>query len=605
MDNSPEPSNQPPSEPRVPCLYSLLAEAVGAAFEELGFDASYGTTLRSSRPELGDFQCNGAMACAKVARTNPRGIAESVANILRALSWVDDATVAGPGFINITVSDAYLTDRVDALASSPSFGCKDLETSQYVVLDYGGANIAKPLHVGHLRSAVIGDSLKRLGRAIGHDVIGDIHLGDWGLQMGQVICEIAELSPELPFFAPEFSPSQDTSSPVTVDELEEIYPVAAHKAKSDPRVMAGARDATEELQAGNPGYRALWRHLVDVSVDALRRDYSSLGVEFELWLGESDCHEEAIALVETAKTTGATEESEGALVVRVARSEDSKPLPPLILQKADGAILYGTTDLATIVQRMRDYRPDVVLYVVDQRQHLHFEQVFRAARQLDLVPATTHLEHIGFGTMNGTDGKPFKTRAGGVMRLNVLMEDIHKVAMERIASLPNASSWSEDEKQSIATDVAIATLKFADLSNNRISNYVFDPEKFCSFEGKTGPYLLYATLRARSVLKKAQDLGMVVGETIGPFEKHDRELALLLAETNDTVLSACQSREPHILCTFVYELASKFNQFYANSSILREEDESKRASMLALLSTFDKAMTMMLQLLGISIPSRM
>ena len=476
-------------------LASELSRAAGAAFAAEGLDSNFGLVQVSDRPDLAQFQCNGAMAAAKAAKANPRAIAEKIAARLKADPRFAKVEIAGPGFINLDLTDAALNAhmaRPDA-ATAP--------TGKTAIIDFGGYNIAKPLHVGHLRSTIIGDCLQRLFRANGWKVISDVHLGDWGLQMGQLISEVEVRGIAPIYFDEAFKGPYPEQSPVTMEDLEELYPVASAASKADPERLEKARRATQQLQEGRAGYRALWRHFVKVSEKGLARETGSLGVTFDLWNGESSVHDLIAPMLEDLKARGFAQLDEGALVIAVAEEGDKKPMPPLLLVKSDGGVLYGTTDMATVVERMRDHHPDLMLYVVDHRQHGHFEQVFRAAKKTG-ISGNAILEHAGFGTINGPDGKPFKTRAGGVMKLYDLIAMAVVEAKSRLAEQGLGGDYSPEEKEMIANQIALATIKFADLSNHRTTDYIFDLERFSKFEGKTGPYLQYAAVRIKSILRR-------------------------------------------------------------------------------------------------------
>ncbi len=586
-------------------LKTHLTRLAAEAFEACGLDGAYGEVVVSARPDLGQFQCNGALPAAKAARTNPRQVAQSVVDRLGHPEVFREVSLAGPGFINLTLTDRFLAAHAQAMAEDGCLGCAPVSTPRRIVLDYGGPNIAKPMHVGHLRAAIIGESLKRLARALGHEVIGDVHLGDWGLQMGMVIAELRRRRPELPYFDPDFPGPYPAEPPVAAAELEEIYPTASQRAKADPEFAEAAREATFELQQGRVGYRALWAHLVAVSVAELRADYERLEVDFDLWLGESDAQAWIPDVIERLRDRGHARESEGALVVDVAEPGDAKEVPPLLLLKSDGAALYGTTDLATLDQRVKELKAELVLYVVDKRQSDHFLQVFRAAKKTGVVPESVGLEHIGFGTMNGPDGKPFKTRAGGVMKLRDLLDMVTEKARERIREAGVARDYPEEEVERIARLVGVATLKYADLSNHRAKDYVFDLERFSAFEGRTGPYLMYTAVRTRSILRKAAEAGLVPGALVPPRDDVERGVLLALARLSDVLEAAFEHRAPNILCEYAYELASAFTRFYQEHHILSEADTLRRASWLGLCDLTARVLVHALDLLGIGVPARM
>ena len=583
-------------------LAGQLTAIAAQAFAEAGLPAELGQVTVSNRPDLGQFQCSGALPAAKLAKAPPRQIAEGIAAALRARGIFSDVSLAGPGFINLTLTDDFLAERLNAVAGDARLGMPD-KPAETVVLDFGGPNIAKPMHVGHLRASIIGDSLQRLFGFCGDRTISDVHLGDWGLPMGMLIAELANRRPDLPYFDPDYSGAYPADSPVSMEDLEEMYPAAAAACQADPARLDKARMATAALQAGWPGYRALWQHFFDVSVAGMRRDFDSLGVHFDIWHGESTVNDLIGSMIEDLRRRGLAEESEGAIVVRVARPEDKHEVPPVILLKSDGGVMYGTTDLATIVDRVRRFDPDLMLYVVDQRQHLHFEQAFRAARMAGLNGKAA-LEHIGFGTVNGKDGKPFKTRAGGVMKLQDLIAMATEQAMERLQEAGLAAGYPAGEREEIARMVGIAAIKFADLSNHRMSNYVFDLERFTRFEGRTGPYLQYAAVRIKSLLRKAEAQGDAPGDMLPPTEI-ERDLALTLGQLPDAVAAAYTKRTPNDLCDFAYGLAQAFSRFYTSCHILSEADTALRRARLGLAQVTLRQLELVLSLLGIEVPERM
>lgn len=588
-------------------LIKNLEDIVCRAFEAGGFDSSFGKVDYSNRMDLCQFQCNGAMSAAKKFKKNPREIAATVLEILKSEPCFEKVDVAGPGFINLTLTDKYLTDFVTEMSLDTRLGCDRKTSSKPIIIDYGGANIAKPLHVGHLRSGIIGECLKRLARFIGYDVKGDVHLGDWGLQIGMVIYEIKCRKPELPYFVESHQGPFPDQSPVTIEDLEEIYPCIAGKAKADSVVMKQCREITAELQSDHAGYRALWRHIYNVSVNDLKEGYGQLGIDFDLWLGESDTREIIPDLVDKLKIKNHAVESDGALVIEVDDEPDeNKRIPPLLLVKTDGAVLYGTTDLATIAQRVTDFDPFMILYVVDRRQHVHFDQVFRAARKTEIASESLTLEHIGFGTMNGNDGKPFKTRAGGVMKLKDLITMIVEKATERIKeSQSENESLSEDQLMSTARMVGIATLKFADLSNHPSTDYNFDLERFSSFNGRTGPYQLYTVTRIKSILSRAESSGIFPRSLMVPQDSSERSLLLKLTELPEIIQLSFERRSPNLLCEYCHNLGSNFNTFYHNHHILRETDENRQGSWLTLAKTTLDSLVLVLDILGIKTPERM
>jgi arginyl-tRNA synthetase len=581
-------------------LATELSRLVGQAFAAEGLADSFGLVQVSDRPDLAPFQCNGALAAAKATKSNPRAIAEKIAARLKQVAIFSRVEIAGPGFLNLDLSDQALNARAAALGSEPFLSPDNGKT---VVIDFGGPNIAKPMHVGHLRSSIIGDCLQRLYRANGWRVVSDVHLGDWGLQMGQLISEI-EIEGIAPlYFDPNVIGPYPEESPVSMDDLETLYPRASAACKADPARLEAARRATVDLQAGRPGYRALWRHFVRVSEAGLEREFGALGVRFDLWNGESSVDALIPPMIEDLKKRGLAGLSEGALVVDVALNDDKKPLPPLLLVKSEGGVLYGTTDLATVIERVRAYDPDLILYVVDHRQHGHFEQVFRAAHKAGFA-GKAELEHVGYGTMNGPDGKPFKTRAGGVMKLFDLIAMAKAEAEKRLAEAGIGEDYAAEERAEIARKVGIATIKFADLSNHRTTDYVFDLERFSKFEGKTGPYLQYAAVRIQSMLRKAREQGFETGAA-AIHSPEERRLILQLLSLTDCLHAAELKRAPNMLCEYAFELAQNFSRFYGEHHVLSEPDSGLRASRLGLCALVLAVLTGVLGLLGIEVPERM
>jgi arginyl-tRNA synthetase len=587
-------------------MTSLIAELraiASAAFAAEGLPETLGQIQISDRADLAQFQCNGALAAAKLAKSNPRAVAEKIAARLSACGLFADVAIAGPGFINLKLKDEVLQQRLQALAANPATGFPNTGAGKRVILDFGGPNIAKPMHVGHLRSCIIGDCLQKLFRANGWGVTSDVHLGDWGLPMGQLIAELSLRHPELPYFAPGDKSPYPDESPVSMEDLERLYPEAAAATKADPLRLEAARLATVELQAGRPGYRALWQHFHSVSAEGLRREFGSLGVVFDEWKGESDADPLIPGMIEGFKNAGLAVMDQGALIVDVAQNADTAEMPPLILLKSDGAVNYATTDVATIVERVREHDPDLILYVVDQRQHLHFEQVFRAAKKGGLA-GRAEFEHIGYGTVNGTDGKPFKTRAGGVMKLYDLIAMATEEALKRLTEQGLAADYPDDERARVAKAVGLAAIKFADLSNNRVSGYVFDLERFTRFEGKTGPYLQYAAVRIKSILRRAQSEGRGAAPPVIASEE-ERRLALQLLTMPEALAGAESKRAPNLICDFVFTLAQNFSRFYTEHHILSEADENLRAARLGLCAATLTQIEQALALLGIDVPDRM
>jgi len=585
-------------------LIDELSAAAGEAFAALGLDAALGRVRPADRPDLAQFQCNGALAAARVAKKNPRDIAEGICARLRDTPIFLDLKVAGPGFINLVLADDFIAERAGRLGADKRLGAWTSERPEKIILDYGGPNVAKPLHVGHLRTAIIGECLKRILRFVGDDVIGDVHFGDWGLPMGQLITALQREQPDLPYFDEAYGGPYPAASPVSLADLERLYPQASAACKADDARAAEAREATAALQRGRAGYRALWKHFVAVSRAAIEREYADLGVAFDLWRGEADAAPLIDEMAAALREKGLIEESDGAEIIRVAKDGDKKKIPPLMIFKSDGGVTYGTTDLATILDRVRSENPDRMVYVVDQRQALHFEQVFRAAARAGFFPME-RLEHAGFGTMNGADGKPYKTRDGKVPRLREFIDTVTARAKERLAESGLAKGYSHTETDDIARKVGIAALKFADLSTPRTSDYVFDLDRFLAFEGKTGPYLLYASVRVKSVLAKAESAGAGPSGPVLIAAPEERELALAVLGFGDAVRDARDKRLPHLLCEHAFQLAQAFSKFYAARRIADEPDAATRASRLTLASITGRQLDLILDLLGIEAPRRM
>ncbi len=536
-------------------LVDKISALVADAFSQAGFDPTYGKTTVSNRPDLCEFQCNGSLPAAKQYKKAPIQIATAVVEVLKDNPAFSSVDACMPGFINLTLSAQYLADYLNQMATTEKFGISLEEKPQTIVLDYGGPNVAKPLHVGHLRSAIIGESLKRLFRFFGNTVIGDIHMGDWGLQMGLIIAELQQRQPDLCYFDPDFAGEYPAEAPFTISELEEIYPTASAKSKVDEDFAAKAHEATYRLQNGVRGYKALWDHIMAVSVADLKKNYDNLNVSFDAWLGESNAEPYIAPMIAQMKAQGVTEESEGALVVPVMEESDTKQIPPCILVKSDGATLYATTDLATITQRVQDYHPDRIFYVTDKRQNLHFEQVFRAARKGKLVDDSVRLDHLGFGTMNGKDGKPFKTRQGGVMRLEQLIADITDFVRQKIA---DNNTVAPEQMEQTARLIAMAALKYGDLSNLPTKDYIFDMDRFSAFEGNTGPYILYTIVRIKSILSRYGDYSKL---TIQPADSPEaKNLMLAISRFSDNLQTAYRDAAPNIICAYIYELSGIANK---------------------------------------------
>lgn len=573
-----------------------LTKIVGAAFKKSGYNENYGLTLVSNRRDLGQFQCNGALASAKEYKKNPFDIANEVLRELKDNELFSDVNVVRPGFINITLKDEVIIDFLNSIDKDNNYGIIQDE-SKTIVIDYGGPNIAKPLHVGHLRSAIIGDSIKRIARTKGHHVIGDIHMGDWGLQMGLVLAQIED---ELPSIR-DYDGEGKIELNVGLDDLNEWYPKASKRSKEDEVFRDRASLITFKLQNKDPKYYNLWKEIAKLSTTDLKKSYDILGVEFDKWLGESDSDEYVDELITSLEEQGLLYESDGAIVVDVAKEEDDHTIPPVLIKKSNGGILYPTTDLATLIQRDRDFNPDYIYYVVDNRQGMHFEQVFRCARKANLIDDKIIIEHVGFGTMNGSDGKPYKTRQGGILKLSDLISTVIESARNKIQHL----DYESDEKELIAKRVGIAALKFGDLINFRGKDYLFDLDRFLSFEGKTGPYLLYTVSRINSILDKANEFSFEESDFITPQSEEERDLMLNLLFINDAFENAFREKAPNFIADYVYNLAASFNKFYVNSRILAEEDKLKRGSWLKLLQLVKNILELQLSMLGIDTVTRM
>ena len=585
-------------------ILDLISEEMKQAFEAAGYNADLGKVTLSNRPDLCEYQCNGAMAGAKQYHKAPIMIAKEVAKKLQNSEVFSEVSAVAPGFLNLKVREKFVKDYLQAMREDAKFGLQMPEKAKKIIIDYGGPNVAKPLHVGHLRSAIIGESIKRICRYAGHEVIGDIHLGDWGLQMGLIITELQKRQPELVYFDDSYEGEYPAEAPFTISELEEIYPTASAKSKEDPQYKAEAMEATYKLQNGVRGYRALWDHIISVSVADLKKNYENLNVEFDLWKGESDVHDIIPGMVEAMKKGGYAYESEGALVVDVKEETDTKEVPPCMILKSDGASLYNTTDLATIMDRMENYHPDKLIYLTDKRQELYFVQVFRCARKTGLVTPETELVHIGFGTMNGKDGKPFKTRDGGVMRLEMLLKEINE---EMYRKIMDNKSMSEEEAKETAKIVALSAVKYGDLSNQASKDYIFDIDRFTSFEGDTGPYILYTIVRIKSILNKYKEQGgsteqAALQESVNESEK---SLMLEISKFNAMMETAYEEIAPHRICAYIYDLANAFNRFYHETKILTEEDKEKQAGWIALLALTRDILETCIDLLGFSAPERM
>lgn len=585
-------------------IIDLIEAEVVKAFEAAEVDTKFAKVSLSNRPDLCEYQCNGAMAAAKQYRKAPIMIANAVVEKLQESECFAEVTAVNPGFINMKIAPAFLSNYLNGMQADERLGCDKVEQPQTIVIDYGGPNVAKPLHVGHLRSAIIGESVKRISKFMGHNVIGDVHLGDWGLQLGLIITELQLRKPDLVYYDESYEGEYPAEAPFTISELEEIYPTASGKSKVDEAYKEAAMQATHELQLGRRGYRALLQHILNVSVTDLKKNYANLNVSFDLWKGESDAQAYIPDMVERMKNEGFAYMSEGALVVDVKEETDTKEIPPCMILKSDGASLYTTTDLATLVQREEDFHPDEVLYIVDKRQEMHFIQVFRCAKKTGIVGENTELKFLGFGTMNGKDGKPFKTRDGGVMRLETLIADINEQMYQKIME---RGEQSEEEARATAKIVGLSAVKYGDLSNQASKDYIFDIDRFTSSEGDTGPYILYTIARIKSILRKYEEAKGAVSSLIIGEATNDGEKALMLELTkfNAMMENACAEHAPHKVCAFIYDLANAFNKFYHDTKIMGEEDEKKQASYIALLVLTKKVLETCIDVLGFEAPDRM
>ena len=592
-------------------ILDLITDEVTKAFTECGYDAKYAKVTLSNRPDLCEYQCNGAMAAAKEYKKAPFMIADEVVLKLAANPVFAMAESVKPGFLNLKIDEGYLADYIAKMQEDEGrFGCEKTKAPKTIMIDYGGPNVAKPLHVGHLRSAVIGECVKRIGKFMGHNVIGDVHLGDWGLQMGLIITELKLRKPELVYFDDTYTGEYPQEPPFTISELEEIYPTASGKSKEDETYKEAAMQATFELQHGRRGYQALLKHILNVSVTDLKRNYANLNVSFELWKGESDAQPYIPDMVQKMKDDGFAYISDGALVVDVKEDTDTKEIPPCMILKSDGASLYNTTDLATMVWRMKDYNPDEMIYVVDKRQELYFTQVFRCARKTGIVKPETELKFLGFGTMNGKDGKPFKTREGGVMRLEHLITGINEEMLAKIKENQKTKEnlgISEEEAENTAKMVALAAIKYGDLSNQASKDYIFDIDRFTSFEGNTGPYILYTIVRIKSILNKYHALGKDESDAVieAAHSKSEKDLMLELSKFNAVMENAFDETAPHKICSYIYDLANAFNSFYHGTRIMAEENEAIQKSYIRILELTKSVLETCIDVLGFSAPERM
>lgn len=584
-------------------LMELITIEMRQAFQAAGYDEAFAKVTLSNRPDLCEYQCNGAMAAVKTYKKAPIMIANDVVAGLKDCDYFEMAEAVNPGFINLKVKSHVVATYLNQMAADEHMGVEKAKNPKTIMVDYGGPNVAKPLHVGHLRSAIIGESVKRIARFMGHTVIGDIHLGDWGYQMGLIITELEKRKPELPYFDESFQGTYPEEAPFTISELEEIYPTASAYAKENEEYREKALQATYLLQNGHPGYRAIWNHIMQVSVTDLKKNYENLSVEFDLWKGEADAQKYIPDMVEMLKENGFAHVDEGALVVDVQEEGDKKEVPPCMILKSDGAALYDTTDLATLVEREELYQPNEVIYVVDKRQELHFVQVFRCAKKTGIVRPEVDLKFLGFGTMNGKDGKPFKTREGGVMRLENLIRDINEEMYKKIM---DNRTVSEEEAKKTAEIVGLAAIKYGDLSNQAAKDYVFDVERFTSFEGNTGPYILYTIVRIKSILNKYKEsAGQEAVEIYAAANECEKVLMLEAVKFNDIMNVVYEETAPHKICAYMYDLANAFNKFYHETKILSEEDETRRAGYIALLKLVKEILEKCIDLLGFEAPERM
>ena len=586
-------------------ILDLITDEMVKAFEAAGLDAKYAKVTVSNRPDLCEYQCNGAMAAAKEYKKAPIMIAEEVVAQLKDNAMFESLEAVKPGFLNLKLNNEFVASYISKMQEDTErLGCDKVENPKTIMIDYGGPNVAKPLHVGHLRSAIIGESIKRIGKFMGHNMIGDVHLGDWGLQMGLIITELKLRKPELCYFDENYEGEYPVEPPFTISELEEIYPTASGKSKEDAAYKETAMQATYELQHGRRGYQALLSHILNVSVTDLKKNYANLNVSFELWKGESDAQPYIPDMVQKMKDDGYAYISDGALVVDVKEETDTKEIPPCMILKSDGASLYNTTDLATIVWRMKDYHPDKIIYVVDKRQELYFTQVFRCARKTHLVDDDTELQFLGFGTMNGKDGKPFKTREGGVMRLETLLSSIND---EMYGKITENRTVEEAEAKATAKVVALSAVKYGDLSNQASKDYIFDIDRFTSFEGNTGPYILYTIVRIKSILNKYKEAGKEAGTAaiLPAHSESEKALMLELTRFNAMMENAYEETAPHKVCSYIYDLANALNHFYHETKIMAEEDEAVQASYVRLLTLTRRTLEVCIDVLGFSAPDRM
>jgi len=587
-------------------ILDCIVEELIPAFEESGYDRSYARVTLSNRPDLCEYQCNGAMAAAKAYKKKPIDIANAIVEKLAVNPMFSEANAVMPGFINLRLNPEYLAEYMNGMQAEEKLGVEEVKSGETIIVDYGGANVAKPLHVGHLRSAIIGESIKRMGRFLGYNMVGDVHLGDWGLQMGLIIEELRDRKPELPYFDESFEGEYPKEAPFTISELEDIYPTASGKSKVNEAFKARAQEATFKLQNGYAPFRAIWDHIMAVSLADLKKNYGNLNVEFDLWKGESDAQPYIPGLIQDLQDKGLAYESQGALVVDIAQENDSKELPPCIIRKSDGAALYATSDLGTIIEREKDYAPSKYIYITDKRQELHFIQVFRVAKKAGYVKQDTGMTHLMFGTMNGKDGKPFKTRDGGVMRLENLVAEIDEAVYERIME---NRTMEEAEAKETAKIIGLAALKYGDLSNQASKDYIFDMDRFISFEGNTGPYILYTIVRIKSILSKYYDVKGADAakdkKILAAVSETEKALMLQLTKFNEVIETSFAETAPHKICQFIYELSDVFNKFYNNTMILKEEDAERQASYIKLITLTKSVLEACIDLLGFEAPERM
>lgn len=587
-------------------IIEMIAEELMQAFEECGYDRKYGMVTISNRPDLCQYQCNGALAAAKLYKKAPIMIANEVVDRVKDSKTFEKIEAIMPGFINITLNTSFIADYLNGMKEADQYGCEKTSDPKTIVLDYGGPNVAKPLHVGHLRSAIIGESIKRISRFVGHKVIGDVHLGDWGLQMGLIITELKKRKPDLVYFDDNYTGEYPEEPPFTISELEEIYPAANEYSKTHPEYKEEAKNATFLLQNGKRGYVALWNHILNVSVNDLKKNYENLNVTFDLWKKESDAQSYIPDMIAYLKENNYTRISDGALVVDVKEETDTKEIPPCMILKSDGATLYNTTDLATMVERRKLFNPDAITYIVDKRQELYFETVFRCAKKTKLLDENVKLTFLGFGTMNGKDGKPFKTRDGGVMRLESLIKSINDAVYEKMME---NREMPEEEARAIAKKVGLAALKYGDLSNQASKDYIFDLDRFISFEGNTGPYILYTIVRIKSILAKYAEMTgndpKNTGEILPSDIPSEINLMLEISKFNEVIWHSFEENAPHKICQYIYDVANEFNSFYHKNKIIAEEDKVKQKSWISLITLVQGILETCIDLLGFDAPDRM